>query len=157
MIDLRVEDASVWEALKALEDAVNAYPDSSRYLAFYPPGIQVLELPPEAFHERAEITLNLEGVTAREALVRILAESSLRMSYDYGSGSLYDAVLIRLYDEDGRLLPPGGQEMSRQEVMDKAMDWDEKTFHVRDLPPETEIEVYGPDGPEMTTVGEHDW
>ena len=72
-----------------------------------------------------------------------------------GPRIIHDAILKRIYDEDGRLLPPGGQEMSRQEVMDKAMEWDEKTFHVRDLPPETEIEVHGSDGPEMTTVGEH--
>jgi len=155
VIDLRVEDASVWEALKALEEAVNANPRPGRYLTVYPPGIEVLQLPPEPFHERAEITLNLEGVTAREALVRILAESSLRMAYNYKFGLRYDLIRIWIYDQDGRQIAPGGREMSSVDAADKAMEWNEKTFHVRDLPPETEIEIHGPDGPETTTVGEH--
>ena len=150
VIDLRVEDATAWEALKALEDAVNANPRPGRYLQVRPVTIINLQVPPGPFHERAEITLNLEGVTARDALVRILAESSLRMAYFYGFGTQYDYVSIWVYDEDGRQL--GGGPMEDPEDHAK---WDDRTFSLRDLPPETEIEVYGPDGPEMTTVGEH--
>ena len=155
VIDLRVEDASVWEALKALEDAVNADPGSGRYLTVSPPGLNVFQLPPEPFHERAEITLNLEGVTAREALVRILAESSLRMVYNYITNPAYSDILIKIYDQDGSIM--ARRAMMREGGMEEVREWEEKSFRVRDLPPETEIEIYGPDGPEMTTVGEHDW
>ncbi len=153
VIDLRVEDATAWGALKALEEAVNADPRRGRYLTVSYPGFNVFQLPPEPFHERAEITLNLEGVTAREALVRILAESSLRMVYNYITNPAYNDILIKIYDQDGSIM--ARQAMMREGGMEEVREWKEKSFRVRDLPPETEIEVYGPDGPEMTTVGEH--
>lgn len=82
-VSLNLAGVSTWTAFKALARAINSKPLVARRIDIYPSFIGHSKKGPDNFRNDSSISLDLEDVTAREALCAIIAASPLELSYTY--------------------------------------------------------------------------
>ena len=147
-IDLHVENVSAWDAFKAIETAINKQSEDGRYVSFQPSCLDAIEVPGEEFHKNEEITLSLSNISARDAVIGVIKESSLNMTYRYYLHWLGDSMVICIYDSEGNRLcerPERG--------MAEVREWTDSHF-LMELDPDETIVVHLPEGTTTKTVGE---
>ncbi len=145
-VDLSLENATTWEALEALQDAVNAKAPEGRYLSVYQDNlIDRLRLPHPEFDRTQAITLDLNGVTVQHALLEILDQAPMPISFKYRIGRHEEGIRILFPTIDGvEGSGPGAMGQGDRETTKK---WLRRQFHVHShLPEGTKIRVYGRDG-----------
>ena len=146
-VDLSLEDATTWEALAALREAVNAKAPDGRYLGFHlqdlGPCVRMW-LPHPEFGEAQAITLDLNGVTVQHALLEILEQAPMPISFVYRIGVHQETINIHFPEIDG---VPGSGTGGMAIDQEMTMKWLRRQFHVHShLPEGTKIRVYGRDG-----------
>lgn len=83
VLSLHVEDVSTWEALRRLGEEINGREHSNRHTKLSPSFLAHSRAAPPGFRDGNEVTLELEEVTAREALCAIIRESQFEIAYSY--------------------------------------------------------------------------
>jgi hypothetical protein len=118
VIDLRVEDVSVWDSLCTLARAVNRQKHGDnrarKQLHIWPDATGVLRRPAPIFMKPSIVTLDLESVTARRALCAIFETAEQRFSYSYHCGPDRDYMNIIAYDKSGSVVH-GGRMLDKKE------------------------------------------
>ncbi len=113
VVSLEVSDASVWEACCALGRAINQNSKSDYRLTFFPAGPDEFRNPYPAIVDDQVVTVSVSGVTAREALCAILAQSPVPLSYTYIYRPNSDSVDLD-YRKDGKFI--FGEVMNEDEM-----------------------------------------
>lgn len=94
-VSLELENASVWEALKAIRRQINRQKRTSYPLSVYPRETEYFRRPVPELTEKRDITLSLSNVTAREAVCAIFSASSLDgWAYTYVTHTHADSLII---------------------------------------------------------------
>lgn len=83
IVSLDLSGVSTWHALMALVKVINADPIAGRPIGVSPVFNASGKAGPDRFRNDFSVVLNLENVTAREALCAIIAASPFEMTYSY--------------------------------------------------------------------------
>lgn len=107
IISVRIEEVSAADALRAIANAVNQYSLEGYPLKLNPGGVRAGFMPPDAFKTEKIPPIFAREITAREAICRVLEQTSYRASWVYGHAPGAAYLTIRFY-ENGALLkrPP---------------------------------------------------
>jgi hypothetical protein len=108
IVSLSVKRASVWESLCALARAINrtnADSDGARKrLLILPDGPDIVRNPAPIFTKPSLVTLELEDVSARDALCAIFDAAEFQFSYFYHCQPSYDYMKILAYSASGSVV-----------------------------------------------------
>lgn len=126
-ISLSLDGVSTWDAMQELAHEINERATNGRQILVSPRALSTGYGPPDAFRNDIGIRLDLENVTAREALCAIIQASPLEMSYKYanhGPSQRYPNANLRgllriTFHENGQRMRYQGQDRLTQSELNQ--------------------------------------
>lgn len=107
IVDLKLADHTIWEALCALARAVNQkrVPDVGKRLYIYPADPSFARLPARVLVDEPTVSVNLAYVSAREAMCAIFESADVKFNYFYFTymGD-YDYASVSTVDTSGKVI-----------------------------------------------------
>jgi hypothetical protein len=107
VVDLEIEDSTIWDALCVLARAVNrkVLPEGGKALYVQLNGPQFVELPAPVLLQKSKVSLELEDVSAREALCAIFESAHQAFWYFYYNyPDEHDYVVLLPTDSSGAVI-----------------------------------------------------